>query len=274
MKIVKEHINEKFEQGTDPIWDLGIGSKFTRIKKGDIIIVKQDLYQKNNDIIFDENIEKVTARIRKGNTSIVKEVNKEKNILSLVIINFGDNVQNAITARRYIDSGGYYYTYGSAPIEVWDEYFDVLKINESVNEKFAEDTDPIQDMGIGIIKKIKDWLKEMNIIDYTINKDLSITVQGQVNLYCVRNTYPKYKKLPEYIKFHHVYGNFCVPGTIQSCIGFPEYVKEDFNASDNDIRSLKGFPKRIDGTVCMSMHYGITEAKIRKICKVKMPFYE
>jgi hypothetical protein len=38
-------------------------------------------------------------------------------------------------------------------------------VREHINEKFVEDSDPIQDMGIGIIEQIQDFLKgiDMNI---------------------------------------------------------------------------------------------------------------
>ncbi len=44
MKLVREHINEKFKEESDPIQDLGIGLKtiYNNLKKGDVLKVKKN----------------------------------------------------------------------------------------------------------------------------------------------------------------------------------------------------------------------------------------
>jgi hypothetical protein len=43
MKLIREHINEKFQEESDPIEDLGIGSKYIydNLKQGDMLRVKK-----------------------------------------------------------------------------------------------------------------------------------------------------------------------------------------------------------------------------------------
>lgn len=51
-KIVSEHINEKFEQDSDPIYDLNIGLKgiFDNLKEGDVFRIKKDLPNLNKKV--------------------------------------------------------------------------------------------------------------------------------------------------------------------------------------------------------------------------------
>ena len=37
---------------------------------------------------------------------------------------------------------------------------DLTKLDESVNEKFTQESDPIQDMGIGIERLMKEWFEK------------------------------------------------------------------------------------------------------------------
>ena len=54
-------------------------------------------------------------------------------------------------------------------------------VREHINEKFTEDSDPIQDLGIGLKLLIEKWFLEINktngsnyIINYIINDDFTI----------------------------------------------------------------------------------------------------
>lgn len=51
-------------------------------------------------------------------------------------------------------------------------------------------------------EEIREWLDKYNIKNYTINDDLTIDVNGDVNLNNEEST--KLAKLPEYIKFNVV----------------------------------------------------------------------
>ena len=53
-------------------------------------------------------------------------------------------------------------------------------VREHINEKFTDDSDPIEDMGIGSRHVIIQWFKDIGIspLEYTINKKLQITVKS------------------------------------------------------------------------------------------------
>jgi len=136
-------------------------------------------------------------------------------------------------------------------------------IREYINEKFTDESDPIKDLGIGVRHKIEEWLNKMHIEKYTINDDLTIDVYSSVNLehYAV----PDIKKLPAYIKFNIVNGDFIVPANFSSMKGFPQLITGDFGCFWNDIKSLKYMPKSIGG----SCHMGnFSKEEILKVCAV------
>ena len=83
--------------------------------------------------------------------------------------------------------------------------------------------------------------KKYNIINYTINDDGSIDVDGDVNL---RDR--DLVKLP--LKFRNVGGDFfCSYNNLTSFEGCPKYIGGDFFCHYNDIISFEGFPKHIGG---------------------------
>ena len=93
-------------------------------------------------------------------------------------------------------------------------------------------------------ESIEKWQKEYDIENYTINDDLTINVNGDVDL--------KYKELtefPDYIQFGVVTGFFsCYKNQLTSLRGVPEKVNEDFICSHNRLTSLEGCPKKIGGS--------------------------
>ena len=91
---------------------------------------------------------------------------------------------------------------------------------------------------------IEKWLKEYDIESYTINDDLTINVNGDVDL--------KYKELTEF------------PDYIQFGV-----VKEDFYCSYNELTSLKGAPENVASFYCSNNKVQFTEEDVREVCKVK-----
>jgi hypothetical protein len=83
--------------------------------------------------------------------------------------------------------------------------------------------------------------KEYDIINYTINDDLSIDVDGNVNLYNKGLT-----KLP--LKFNKVNGYFdCCYNKLTSLEGTPKEVTGKFDCSYNQLTSLEGAPNKVTG---------------------------
>lgn len=82
----------------------------------------------------------------------------------------------------------------------------------------------------------ENWLFQMGVENYTINKNLTVDVDGSVFLY---------KKdlhiLP--VKFGIVNGDFhCQENKIKSLIGSPKFVSESFFCGANKLKSLEGAP--------------------------------
>jgi hypothetical protein len=108
-------------------------------------------------------------------------------------------------------------------------------------EKFTEDSDPIQDLGIGMSHIIKKWLLNYKITNYKINSDLTIDVHDQLNL----NKY-KFTELPEYINFNYVFGDFHAAETkLITMRGFPKKIGGYFQTSHNNFKNLDYLPQKI-----------------------------
>lgn len=81
------------------------------------------------------------------------------------------------------------------------------------------------------------WLKKFKIDNYTINDDMSVDVDGDVDILCLN-----LKEIP--IQFNKVTGRFdCRANCLISLKGCPSYVGGDFNCSGNQIVSLEYCPK-------------------------------
>jgi hypothetical protein len=82
---------------------------------------------------------------------------------------------------------------------------------------------------------------EYDIVNYTINDDLSIDVDGYVDLHDKGLT-----KLP--LKFNKVNGDFnCTFNNLKSLEGAPKEVNGDFYCYKNDLTSLEGASKEVTG---------------------------
>src|SRR3990167_9294018 len=93
-------------------------------------------------------------------------------------------------------------------------------------------------------KQIKQWLDEMGVKDYTINKNLIVDVEGDVNL-----SHKKLKKFP--VQFGKVRRNFyCSYNQLKSLKGAPQNVGKSFFCSHNQIKSLKGAPQKVRDFYC------------------------
>ncbi len=82
---------------------------------------------------------------------------------------------------------------------------------------------------------------EYHIENYTINDDMSISVNRDVSL-----SHRNLKSIP--IKFKEVDGGFyCHINQLISLKGCPETVGGDFYCNNNQLTSLKGCPRTVDG---------------------------
>ena len=105
------------------------------------------------------------------------------------------------------------------------------KIFESASTNFPTTRDEIVELCIN----------KYGIENYTINDDLSIDVDGDVNL-----SYGNLEYLP--LKFNYVSGNFyCNNNALESLEGSPQTVGGGFQCSQNELKTLEGCPQTVNG---------------------------
>jgi len=96
-------------------------------------------------------------------------------------------------------------------------------------------------IAIGLPKYLKlfENIEKYYIRNYTFNDDLSIDIDGDVNLDSNRLT-----KIP--IKFRNVSGDFsCYNNWLKSLVGVPKKVGGDFDCRFNNLTSLVGSPETV-----------------------------
>ena len=122
-------------------------------------------------------------------------------------------------------------------------------------------------MGVGIKRKIRDWLDLMSVEGYTINDDLTVDVLENVYLD------GKLSEFPDYVKFGRVDGYFsCEHNGMTSLAGCPEAVGGIFYCSFNKLVSLEGCPKTAGkGFYCWYNDKTFTIEDVRRFCKVTGP---
>jgi hypothetical protein len=91
--------------------------------------------------------------------------------------------------------------------------------------------------------------EKCEIENYTINDDLSIDVNGDVNL-----AYRRLEYFP--LKFNYVSGYFGCPGNqLETLEGCPQRVSGDFDCPGNGLKSLEGCPQTVGGNFDCSTNY-------------------
>ena len=177
MKIIREHIYEKFSEDSDPIDDIGIGmnkllirfmKKFKIIdysvalayaaEYGQLELVKYLIDSKDADIhiCFDYPLRYAAGN---GHIEIVKY------LLSTNKINTQTSFYNQAIDWAKHDKH-------TKIIKILKDHIAKEKKNkvvrENLNEKFTEDSDPISDLEIGLSSQYKKWCEETNVIPYSL----------------------------------------------------------------------------------------------------------
>jgi hypothetical protein len=211
MKLVPEHINEKFtEDNSDPIADMGIGDVV--IKRWESILDNwrsQELRTYKN--IFDKYFSKYC---NKSESRYKSEIVRITYFIIMKLIE-----KSSITCQETFDIISKQET-----IKI-DETYPVFKIrravaralkgifrvevdprmNNDINEKFSEDSDPIKDMGIGIyahrkfnsLDELYDWMYENIPYILNINNIDEIIYRGPGSYYIVPEYYDALMKYLE-----------------------------------------------------------------------------
>ena len=138
-----------------------------------------------------------------------------------------------------------------------------------VNEVFSFErsgSDPLKNLSIGKRAQIIKWLDSFGIKNYTINDNLTIDVNGYVNLINQSLTC-----FPSFIKFNKVSGDFyCHNNQLTSLEGCPITVGRVFYCSNNQLTSLEGCLKTVGGNFyCHNNKKQFSEEYVRSLCKVK-----
>ena len=108
--------------------------------------------------------------------------------------------------------------------------------------------DFFDNLGISEETQIRDWLAAHNITNYRLNKDFSIVVGGDVEIWANKL---ENGELPEYIQFDKVNGNFLICDMrlggyyIYSLRGCPKTVTCDCVICARELDSLEGCPKKV-----------------------------
>jgi hypothetical protein len=136
-KKIKESLNEKFTEDSDPIHDMGIGIiTFENIKPGDIMICKKSskYFRFNDKTLF-----------RQFGLYIVHKVKKysSKNLLKLEVIPYGYeyylvtspksevmSIRNKIINNQKLSVTNFHTNI--APISRWEKYFKILQQKELI----------------------------------------------------------------------------------------------------------------------------------------------
>jgi hypothetical protein len=137
-------VYEKFKEESDPIHDMGIGLKniYDNIKPGDVFTIKKDFPG------------------RMGNSNYRKGIR----VVIIDVVHFPKMEYNIRIDYKLLNLNGK--IIGSGNNWGWSfnfflKYMQPTNIKECLNEKFKEESDPIQDLNIGIVKKRKTDLKLM-----------------------------------------------------------------------------------------------------------------
>jgi hypothetical protein len=134
-------------------------------------------------------------------------------------------------------------------------------VREHINEKFTEDSDPIQDMGIGSRYLIEKWLKKYGIKNYKINEDLTINIKG--NLY-LDDILPG--NFPDYIQFKYVSENVAISNNhLTTLKGCPQVIGGWFSCHMNELTSLEYGPKKIQTKINFSNNYECNDNKLTSL---------
>jgi len=121
-------------------------------------------------------------------------------------------------------------------------------------------------MGVGEYQRIKNWLDEVGIKNYTINKDLTVDVDDGVDLRKMT-----FEKLP--VRFGKVSWWFDISNckNLKTLEGCPKEVDGSFFCNDcPNLKTLEGCPKEVYSNFwCYDCGRNFTRTDVNKLCKVR-----
>jgi len=158
-KFVKNYLREKFKEDSDPIKDMGIGDDYHDIAKRMFPNKKVVFYHDETDEV-ESNIK--NRRKKYDEAPTLAAFLRTKDFIMYIHNNKAIGWVDAKTIASHISLYGYSYVIGRL-----DLYKD---INESLTEKFKEDSDPIEDMRIGEVYGIFKVEKKSKGVYYFVER--------------------------------------------------------------------------------------------------------
>lgn len=157
MKLIKEHIIlEKFIEDSDPIYDIGIG----------IYGLLKNEYNKIAPMDYDERAKYLFKnKFYQGAGTAVKA------LLPLIIEDKLIDKKNINKLEKTLDNIRKNYGLSEFGVNIVIEYFkDKFDIklpafHKQIHEKFIEDSDPIDDLGIGLRREFEKYIEMLRIPD-------------------------------------------------------------------------------------------------------------
>jgi hypothetical protein len=246
---LSKKVNEKFTQDSDPIKDLGIGIiTFENVEIGDIIICVKPSpkFTFNDDTEFPKY----------GVYFLYSKKIYPDGKLNLGFLPYGflanlyakTTINNIRNVCKTGDIPRFYVVHSNtAVLKEWEKHFRIMQrkelreygVYESINEKFTQESDPIEDMNIGIKNKILNDLKPLKIEekDIIIKDDGTIKYRGYYKpsgfLEVQMRYMPNEKK--EFVKkITEICAKSFTPNILEECIS--EAFKN--NISSEDIKDL------------------------------------
>ena len=281
MKLVKESLS--FERGQSPKTSMGVG-RIVQIKKWlDHMRIEKENYTINDDHTID---------IVNDVDLTYKELREFPEFIKFgKIIGGGFDIDhNYLTSLRGcpdIVQGYFSCQYnnltslegmpGSIRGYVFCEYnpgkftekdvrkYTVIKgiLKESLS--FERGQSPKASMGIGKESKIKAWLDEMGIRNYTIKDDFTIDTKDSVEI-----INRKLEKFPEFIKFDKVWGYFDMDfNAFTDFKGCPNFVDGYFSCQGNRFTSLDGLPHTVNGNFYYTPTDNFSDYDISSVCRIE-----
>lgn len=116
-----------------------------------------------------------------------------------------------------------------------------------------------------ILKSINYWLQEHKIKNYGINSNLTVDVNGDVNL-----SFRNITELPSYIEFNEIKGSFDISeNKMVTLRGCPRTVHSNFFCYNNQLSTLDHFPEYVGGKLfCHGNYKKFDQKEIIKVCDV------
>lgn len=117
-----------------------------------------------------------------------------------------------------------------------------MKLVRESAYNFHKTGDVKSGLGIGKRVLIEEWLKNMDIYDYSLSENLIIDSDSTINLSHIRLS-----EFPSFIQFGTIRGTFfCNDNNLKSLRGSPRIVHGSFYCKNNSLESLEFGPIHVD----------------------------